>query len=325
MKAVKIFKSLLEKKRLISATDALGKNVRTTKSPLKVDGELLPAIQRSRSFDLHDRRNVETILATEGVHHDSSPQHLNTASPMLNRLDSSVVLIEPTPVTEALTPLLHNSKKDHTHTIHRTAELVHQESSGEKGHAHNPLDVEPPLLGIGLGGQESLSPPQVGVVAESPTAAEFSIYDTAYQEEVDRIRATQGQDATVYLNRRVDNIKQYVADENMVDAPKTSEVKRLPQEGWKELLNRTRQKPVTASEEHMTTSSTQQLGTGVETGEAEHAVLDSTPDIADSGAGTEDTAQGPGPDSSGTACGGLGSFKQISVGILKSMSDKKSS
>ncbi|KAK0645944.1 kinase-like domain-containing protein [Cercophora newfieldiana] len=47
------------------------------------------------------------------------------------------------------------------------------------------------LLGIGTGGLDSFSatdPVPLGVVSDSPTAAEFNIYDRAFTEEVDRIK-----------------------------------------------------------------------------------------------------------------------------------------
>jgi len=90
------------------------------------------------------------------------------------------------------------------------------------------MDEEPHFLGIGTGG-DSLSPPLDEAVAESPTAAEYSIYDTAYQEEVERIRAAQGEEATIYLTRRVDSNKERKADENIVEVPGDEGVQR---KGW---------------------------------------------------------------------------------------------
>jgi len=117
---------------------------------------------------------------------------------------------------------------------------LHTESSGEKGHAQNPLEEEPLFLGIGSGGDES--EPQQEILAESPTAAEFSIYDTAYQEEVERIRAAQGRTATVYLTRRVDDKKEYREDEHMVEAPHQSQIEGKAHEGFKGVLDRAREK-----------------------------------------------------------------------------------
>jgi len=86
-------------------------------------------------------------------------------------------------------------------------------SLGGQGQARDPMDEEPPWLGIGAGEDENQRSPDIEIVAESPTAAEFNIYDTAYQNVVERIRRAQGQDAKVYLTRRVDTKAEHKADE----------------------------------------------------------------------------------------------------------------
>jgi len=78
-------------------------------------------------------------------------------------------------------------------------------SLGGKGQARDPMDQEPPWLGIGAGsGDDNDQTADVEMIADSPMAAEFNIYDAAYQDEVERIRRAQGQDAKIYLTRRVD-------------------------------------------------------------------------------------------------------------------------
>lgn len=120
-----------------------------------------------------------------------------------------------------------------------------QEHEGERGHAHNPLSEEPLFLGIGPGDIDGAgpSPGAQDFIAESPTAAEFSIYDTAYQQEVERIREAQGHTATVYLTRRVDTKLEYRADEHMVEAPPSSEAHGTHQ-GFRGLLDKAREKDV---------------------------------------------------------------------------------
>lgn len=104
------------------------------------------------------------------------------------------------------------------------------------------LDEQPLYLGIGIGGSRGLSPPPSDLVVESPTSAKFNIYDTAYQEEIDRIRAAQGHQATVYLTRRVDE-KKDKTDENMVDPPHAVQGKDgLPRQGFEGLLDKTKEK-----------------------------------------------------------------------------------
>lgn len=77
-------------------------------------------------------------------------------------------------------------------------------SSSDSGreHGETPLQSAPPVLGIGTGssdfmhGHNSAPPPMV--VADSPTAVDFNVYDRAYEEEIARIKETGGR-PSVYL------------------------------------------------------------------------------------------------------------------------------
>jgi [calcium/calmodulin-dependent protein kinase] kinase len=242
MKAVQKFRSLLDQKRPAALSGALGKGIRTLHPSGRMDGEAEPALHKSRSTDLDDRRKVETALATEGVHHDIQHPDAVLHRAMTRRMDSSVTMIDaPVDFQEHATPH-HQSHKLSSDELPDHPE-VHRQESGDKGHAHDPLDGEPLFLGIGTGGEDSVETTPEDIVAESPTAAGFSIYDTAYQQEVDRIRAAQGKTATVYLNRRVDAKKEYKADENMLDAPSATQVENsLPHQGFKGLLDEAREK-----------------------------------------------------------------------------------
>lgn len=214
----------------------LGKGIRILHPSSSMDGYAEPPLHKSRSVDLHDRRNAEAALAAEGIHYDVNSADSNSLGPIGSRVDSSVTMID----TPKGSPKGERIGSDDLSQSSRPA-LLHHESSGDKGHAHDPLDEEPLFLGIGLGGHDLLEAPPQDVVAESPTAAEFSIYDTAYQKEVDRIREAQGHRATVYLTRRVDSKKEYNTDENVVDAPKASEIEGMPHQGFKGLLDRARE------------------------------------------------------------------------------------
>lgn len=255
MKAVKKFKGLVETKRPDAFARTLGKGMRIIQ-PLPIQSSAggdattpdprLPTVQspltQSKSVDIDDRRNIEQALATEGIHQsgeNDTPQVTETA-----RVES--------PVTT--TDTSNDGKRDESvqtrrgHTLHddqfsqSDRPELHSESSGEKGHAQDPLEEPPLFLGIGSGVDESLEVPVYEIIAESPMAVEFNIYDTAYQEEVERIRAAQGHTATVYLTRRVDTKQAYKADENMVEAPKQFEIQGRAHEGFKGLLDRAREK-----------------------------------------------------------------------------------
>lgn len=67
-----------------------------------------------------------------------------------------------------------------------------------RGHGEPPaLWTAPPVLGVGTGGH--LDDPQPSeVVADSPTAVDFDVYDRAYGEEVERIKRSGGR-PSVYM------------------------------------------------------------------------------------------------------------------------------
>jgi len=235
MKAVKRFKNLIENKRPGAFAGELGKGVRTLRRDSTGDTSSEPPLHKSRSVDLDDRRHVEQALAAEGVHHDMMAASSNTRE--ISQIDSSVTMMEGSyyhsPEVGNITTAPH---KLHSGGL---PDLQHPDLH-EKGHAHDPMDEDPLYLGIGTGG-DSLEPPQNAIVADSPTAADFNIYDTAYQQEVERIREAQGHAATVYLTRRVDAKKAYKADENMINAPKDSDVHGT-HAGFKNALNKAREK-----------------------------------------------------------------------------------
>ncbi|RYP68359.1 hypothetical protein DL771_006745 [Monosporascus sp. 5C6A] len=86
-------------------------------------------------------------------------------------------------------------------------------SSGERGHAQDPTERAPPLLGIGTGGRDFFTTglpyltiedeqrqpaglpdtddPDAYVVSDSPTGIDFDVYDRAFEAEVQRIRARE--------------------------------------------------------------------------------------------------------------------------------------
>lgn len=104
---------------------------------------------------------------------------------------------------------------------------------GEKGHAHEPTDHSPRLLGIGLGGRDEFNHEETpaDIVSDSPTGIDFNIYDTAFEAEIERIRAEnrqRGPDATgagagtrppkktTYLTRFVNEKEKYFGDDSMI-------------------------------------------------------------------------------------------------------------
>lgn len=124
--------------------------------------------------------------------------------------------------------------------LSRTSSTTTKRSiEGTRGHARDPLEEDCPFLFIGpstftgsapidinstdasakplnsnapmTGGETDPIEPDYPVVSESPGAADFDIYETAYRQEIERIRADtlpgkegKGSVPMVYLTRRVD-------------------------------------------------------------------------------------------------------------------------
>jgi [calcium/calmodulin-dependent protein kinase] kinase len=248
MKAVKKFKDLIDDRRKspMGFQSVFGKGVRTAPSPdtslhnfqhpytQQNQAQERPSmLHASKSLDLDDRRPIESALVAQGVHPDLRLG--DSVKAMDNRVDSSMVSTGDLPADQAGST---------GNTIN--SEIPRVDSFGDRGHAHDPLDEQPLFLGIGAGTGEAVESDSVetstsNFVAESPTAAEFSIYDTAYEQEVERIRAAQGSTAKVYLTRRVDGKKRYTADDNMIKVPKLAETFGA-HTGFKSLIDRARDK-----------------------------------------------------------------------------------
>ncbi|RFU35908.1 hypothetical protein B7463_g448, partial [Scytalidium lignicola] len=206
MKAVNKFKALLNKKRTDIVSQQLEHGIQIIHQAPDINGGVEPSSRVPRGV-------VDDSTAAEKVPNIKSDRDPISSPFVKTELNDNVVGSSTTSTnipTQTSNEISHShphdSASDSTEGTSTVKSIPYrQELLGEKGHAHDPLDSEPLFLGIGLGGQNSSSKsPEEALVAESPTVADFDIYDTAFQEEVERIRATQGQMATIYLTRRVD-------------------------------------------------------------------------------------------------------------------------
>ena len=145
------------------------------------------------------------------------------------------------------------SLADHPSDPNATSTPVLGIGGGDKGHAQDPTDKPPLLLGIGTGGQDDFLPSRKSsvasttsaaaaaaaasaagaaaqdepeedayVVSDSPTGIDFDIYDHAFEAEMKRIRSQKstrgGRGARTYLTRLVGEHERlkYAGDECMV-------------------------------------------------------------------------------------------------------------
>jgi calcium/calmodulin-dependent protein kinase kinase 2 len=95
-------------------------------------------------------------------------------------------------------------------------------SSGDKGHAHDLTETEPMFLGIGAGGHDDFgnATREQGIVADSPTAVDFNVYDRAFEAEVDRIKRSSSKrkpTGNMFLTRHVKQKDQFKEDKAIVN------------------------------------------------------------------------------------------------------------
>lgn len=201
---------------------------------------------RTRSVDILDRRPIEGALVVEGVHRDID---LSGADNVLS-VGGTAVAYEPTK-RRSESPEEHkgHGQPSPKRTLnahpseHRPSGGHHgaRKDSG-KGHAHDPLE-EYLFLEIGPHGDDD--PPQPPAVSESPPAAGIDIYETAYHEEIERIREKHGQQATLYLTRRVEKNEEYQQDENLIGSPNDGSA---PKKGFAKMIELAREKKRSGSE-----------------------------------------------------------------------------
>lgn len=201
-------------------------------------------LRKSRSQDTDDRRPIESALTAEGIHHDIEvdndsqrlPPHADAvayskpgfrAAVVGNRVPSKGPVtsspLSPQPVSTTDAKVIHEILPYRTSvskpiTIPSGAVSSAPTTPLGKGHAHDPLE-DTLFLNIGTGEDFAPSPSEESyLVSESPSAVDIDIYDTAYREEIARItqrrEGTPGRRPTLYLTRRVENVKSIVRDNN---------------------------------------------------------------------------------------------------------------
>lgn len=220
MKAVKAFKRLLERRKPGRMSGFLGRETRLVQPPSSMlrDEQSAPRLRTTRSVETADRRPVEQALAAEGVHRDPE------ISSIAKALDDDGIAVIATSSENNESPLndRHNSIKSPTSPTskrdihvqpkdHRPKPSVTDDHG--KGHAHNPLEDH---LFLAVGPYGADEPPDPPAVSESPAAAETNIYETAYSEEIERIRSRSGTGQTLYLTRRVEKKEEFRNDQSLI-------------------------------------------------------------------------------------------------------------
>ena len=247
MKAVKAFKRLLERKKPGRLSGILGRDTRLVQPPISLTREenSAPHIRATRSVDTSDRRPIEQALAAEGVHRDPDTSSFEKATTD----NEDAVVARSSENKNSPTHDRHNSVKSPTSPTPKRDFPVHPKDHRAKpsitddhgkGHAHNPLE-DHLYLSVGPPGRgDDDEPPDPPAVSESPAAAESNIYETAYSEEIERIRSRSGTGTTLYLTRRVEKKEEFRDDENLIG--RDDEGDEPPKRGLSKLLGLVRKK-----------------------------------------------------------------------------------
>ena len=225
MKAVKRFKNAIARRRPPGLDMILGKETRLVQPPMPISQTEKPFLfHKNRSMDTHDRRPIERALVAEGVHRDID---LSSYQGPIEKRDDTTIAFAPEPPTRSSANKPRGQESGSTphdgrdlqadpgshRTISHAATFPHAMPHEGRGQAHDPLS-DHLYLNLGPGG--SSRPPSPPTVSESPPAAETDIYETAYRREVERIRASQGRSATLFLTRRVEQMEDYMKDQGLI-------------------------------------------------------------------------------------------------------------
>lgn len=251
MKAVKRFKKAIQHKRPSVMEDILGKDSRMVQPPLSMFTPSKPPLyHKTRSDDGSNRRPVEQALAIEGVHRDIDVESYNKSVP--ERQDTGIIYSpeqgvkrsstqqsdeQGSPISSSGKRNLHANPQDHKPHHAATEPVPIDFDHHGKGQARDPLS-EHRYLGLGPGG--SSRPPSPAAVSESPPAAEPNIYETAYDQEIRRLRSLPGRSTTLFLTRRVSHKEEYRQDEDLIRGKSHDEAK--PKSGLAKVLEQAKLK-----------------------------------------------------------------------------------
>ncbi|GAO19603.1 hypothetical protein UVI_02063780 [Ustilaginoidea virens] len=123
---------------------------------------------------------------------------------------------------EGLDAALEKTKAEEIQNIlaRRRLLLDQQDRGANKGHAHEVGDQDPLLLGIGTGARDAFARDETtpDVVAESPTAVDYNVYDRAYEEAIKRrLSVNPSKRPIMYLTNFVKETDYFMKTGDLVD------------------------------------------------------------------------------------------------------------
>ncbi|KAI7259215.1 Pkinase-domain-containing protein [Hortaea werneckii] len=210
--------------------------------------------RQARSADNHDRKPMDRILVTAGVHRPIDidddfhklplemdrmsvrhPAEVNigvramrlpgeTDGRFKQRMETNAHRA-PSWLNPGAYYSTHNSPSSSVLNTQDKPQSFPFPSDHAKGHAHDPLE-DTLFLSIGSSSAEPLETPDqqqdplFPIVSESPPAVDINIYEQAYQDEMKRILERRGRrDQSIYLTRRVEHREDLKSHENIIASP----------------------------------------------------------------------------------------------------------
>ncbi|KAJ4405447.1 hypothetical protein N0V91_005187 [Didymella pomorum] len=242
VQAVKRFKQLLFRRRPERLEGILGSASRIVQPPLS----MRPNIRKAKSQETDNRRPVEGVLASEGVHRDVD-KHGSFREEAFATQPPTRSTISRANAPSSLTPgdanVIHDNMS-HRPSVTPSVSTPNTLTSGPstpigKGHAHDPLE-DTLYLNIGTG--EDSASADTFFVSESPSNVDINVYEAAYEEEVQRIinqRKDHHRSPTLYLTRRVEDIKRIRDSDCVFDEGK--DIGRGLKGGFKDFVKKTKE------------------------------------------------------------------------------------
>ncbi|KAK6541590.1 hypothetical protein TWF694_007392 [Orbilia ellipsospora] len=211
VKAVSMFKKLVVKRRQERLLAEAANESRYTddpevisSSPTALTPPLLPIHHRSKSVETDNRKHGQTGLGIHNAPVEPQSFNLSALSQALPKredsgisLDSSSTAPLPAPHFQISEPaqIADQETMDSWHDFLKEAAIPKRQDSYED-------KTSRPYLNVG-----DSHHPAGNFITRSPAPTDLPIYETAYQDDVQRILGEQGSEATVFSNRRVDEAK----------------------------------------------------------------------------------------------------------------------
>lgn len=180
-------------------------------------------LELSRAFT----RKMNHLLSMMKVIHKFKMLLTKTKSKRDKGPESSSVSPQPATTTEdaAVSESAERARPEDIESIlaGRRHLLSQQDEHGDKGHAHEVGDQAPLFLGIGTGARNAFAQAGDGqatpnIVADSPTAVDYNVYDRAYEEAIKRhMDAKPSKRPTIYLTKFVKETSYFKKMENLIE------------------------------------------------------------------------------------------------------------